>query len=43
MFGQMEKNETMYEEFFSNFGRYIKVGMIEDSDNKDELARLSRW
>lgn len=26
-----------------NFGKYLKVGVVEDDDNKDELAGLCRF
>jgi|TARA_B110000305_G_scaffold235243_1_gene294565 heat shock protein beta len=32
-----------YAKFWNNFGKYIKVGVIEDEANKDELAELTRF
>jgi len=43
MFKEIERNATAYETFWNNFGRYLKVGLIEDSDHREELAKLSRW
>lgn len=43
MFKEIEKNATAYNTFWSGFGRYLKVGLIEDNDNRNELAKLSRW
>lgn len=36
-------NETHYLKFWKNFGRYIKVGMIEDQSSKEELIPLCRF
>lgn len=36
-------NETRYDKFWKNFGRYIKVGMIEDDKVKDDLVPLYRF
>jgi heat shock protein beta len=43
MFKEIEKDEEKYKKFFTTFGKYLKVGVIEDVDNKDELASLTRW
>ena len=43
MFKDIERNETAYTTFWNGFGRYLKVGLIEDNDNRNELAKLSRW
>ena len=32
-----------YKEFWTNFGRNVKLGIIEDSANRDELAKLVRY
>ena len=32
-----------YKEFWTNFGRNVKLGIIEDSGNRDELAKLVRY
>jgi HSP90 family molecular chaperone len=36
-------NETAYNKFWKNFGRYLKVGVIEDSTVRDELIPLCRF
>jgi heat shock protein beta len=37
-----EKREK-YNEFWKEFGKNIKLGIIEDSANRARLAKLSRW
>jgi heat shock protein 90kDa beta len=32
-----------YNEFFQQFGKNIKLGVIEDSANRQKLAKLTRW
>lgn len=32
-----------YSQFWNSFGRYIKLGIIEDSDNRNTLSRLLRF
>ena len=36
-------NTTAYDTFFKNFGKYIKVGIIEDEKAKDDLVPLCRF
>jgi heat shock protein beta len=36
-------NTTSYTQFWSNFGKYIKVGVIEDEKNRDALTPLCRF
>lgn len=44
MFKDIEKKgEDEYQTFWENFGKYLKVGIIEDNDNKAELAKLMRF
>jgi len=44
MFKDIErKGETEYMKFWTNFGKYLKVGIIEDSDVKNDLAKLMRF
>mmetsp|Transcript_127552 Transcript_127552/g.231945 ORF Transcript_127552/g.231945 Transcript_127552/m.231945 type:complete len:812 (+) Transcript_127552:85-2520(+) len=37
----MKKNEEKWAKFTDNFGKYIKVGLIEDKDNKDSLLEIA--
>ena len=37
-----KKDDDSYENFWSNFGRQIKLGVLEDSENKDKLTPLLR-
>eukprot|EP00953_Heterococcus_sp_UTEX-ZZ885_P020915 11703-Heterococcus_DN1.PRE.3 len=32
-----------YKKFWGSFGKYLKVGIVEDEDNKDVLAKLVRF
>lgn len=32
-----------YKNFWKEFGKNIKLGIIEDSSNRQKLAKLSRW
>uniref|UniRef100_A0A7S2SVX7 Histidine kinase/HSP90-like ATPase domain-containing protein n=1 Tax=Rhizochromulina marina TaxID=1034831 RepID=A0A7S2SVX7_9STRA len=44
MFKDIEKRgEEEYLEFWKNFGRYLKVGIVEDNDVKDDLGKLCRF
>lgn len=43
MFNDIAKNETEYAKFWRNFGKYIKVGIIEDEKAKDDLIPLCRF
>ena len=36
-------NTTAYDTFFKNFGKYIKVGIIEDEKAKEDLVPLCRF
>jgi len=38
-----ESGEEEYMKFWKNFGRYIKVGVLEDDSVKDDLAPLLRF
>merc|ERR1719443_1976306 len=37
-----QKIET-YERFWKEFGKNIKLGIIEDPGNRNKLARVTRW
>jgi HSP90 family molecular chaperone len=37
------RNETQYQDFWRKFGKYVKVGIIEDEKNREELAPLCRF
>lgn len=32
-----------YNDFWKEFGKNIKLGIIEDSSNRQKLAKLTRW
>jgi HSP90 family molecular chaperone len=36
------KGEEEYEKFWSQFGRNVKLGIVDDTENKDKLASLLR-
>ena len=36
-------NATAYDQFWRNFGKYIKVGIIEDEKSRDDLTPLARF
>jgi len=43
MFNDIAKDAEKFDKFARNFGRYIKVGVIEDKDNKDALLKLATF
>jgi heat shock protein beta len=43
MFETISKDKEKFKQFTANFGRYIKVGVIEDRDNKDALLKLASF
>jgi heat shock protein beta len=38
-----EEEESKYENFWNNFGKNIKLGVIEDAANRSKLAKLLRF
>jgi len=38
-----DKKPEQYEQFWSSYGKYFKVGLVEDLDYKDELKRFVRF
>jgi len=38
-----KEKKDKYSEFWKEFGKNIKLGIIEDSANRQKLAKLSRW
>lgn len=36
------KGEEEYEKFWSQFGRNVKLGIVDDAENKEKLASLLR-
>ncbi|MDH3638799.1 MAG: molecular chaperone HtpG, partial [Gammaproteobacteria bacterium] len=38
-----EKQATVYQSFWSEFGQVLKEGIIEDTDNRNQIAGLSRF
>ena len=43
MFDEIAKDKDKFARFQSNFGRYIKVGLIEDRDNKEKLYKFATF
>lgn len=37
------KRIDKFNKFWKNYGKNLKLGMIEDAANKDKLAQLTRW
>jgi heat shock protein beta len=40
---ESEDGETKYQKFWKAFGKYIKMGLIEDAANRTRLAKLLRY
>merc|ERR1719152_976102 len=38
-----EEEESKYSKFWKAFGKYIKMGLIEDASNRTRLAKLLRY
>jgi len=43
MFDDLAKDDAEFAKFTENFGRYVKVGLIEDKDNKDRILKLASF
>ena len=43
MISELASNSTNYDKFWKNFGKYIKVGIIEDEKAKEDLIPLCRF
>lgn len=39
----IKENKERYEKFYDEFGKAIKLGILEDKTNRNKLASLSRW
>jgi len=37
------RNATEFDNFWKNFGKYVKVGIIEDEKVRDDLVPLCRY
>jgi len=40
---RIQARKDKYKEFWKEFGKNIKLGVIEDSSNRQKLAKLLRW
>jgi len=40
---EKEKKEDKYLTFWKEFGKNVKLGIIEDPGNRSKLAKLTRW
>lgn len=43
MFSKMATNETLYNTFYSKYANHLKLGVMTDEDNKNDLAALLRF
>ena len=39
----MKDRKQRYENFYSQYGKTLKLGILEDKTNGNKLASLSRW
>jgi HSP90 family molecular chaperone len=39
----LKDRKQRYENFYSEYGKTIKLGILEDKTNRNKLASLSRW
>jgi heat shock protein beta len=40
---RMEEKKAKYDDFYKEFGKNIKLGIVDDAQNRVKLAELSRW
>ena len=38
-----DRKVEKFNKFWRNYGKNIKLGLIEDAQNRDKLAPLTRW
>jgi heat shock protein beta len=43
MISSLKSDETKWDTFNQNFGKYVKVGLIEDKENKDDILKLAAF
>ena len=43
MFTEIAENKDDYNKFYENFGKNLKLGIHEDSQNRAKMAELLRW
>lgn len=39
----LKKNKERFDNFYNEFGKAVKLGIIDDKNNRKKLASLSRW
>ena len=39
----LKDRKQRYDNFYSEYGKTIKLGILEDKTNRNKLASLSRW
>jgi heat shock protein beta len=39
----LNRNKERYEKFYKEFGKALKLGLLEDKNNRDKLSSLTRW